>query len=103
MTGNLTIPNLAPGNYVIRHEIIALHAAGQTNGAQAYPQCVNFKVEGSGTTTISGGVPATSFYKATDPGILFNLFTSYNGYTVPGPAVTKLAKREERVHARDFA
>jgi cellulase len=34
-----TIPaNLAPGNYVIRHEIIALHAAGQTNGAQAYPQ-----------------------------------------------------------------
>jgi hypothetical protein len=35
---DLTIPNLAPGNYVIRHEIIALHAAGQTNGAQAYPQ-----------------------------------------------------------------
>lgn len=35
---DLTIPaNLAPGKYVIRHEIIALHAAGQTNGAQAYP------------------------------------------------------------------
>jgi len=34
-----TIPsNLAAGNYVIRHEIIALHAAGQSNGAQAYPQ-----------------------------------------------------------------
>ncbi|KAH7401244.1 glycoside hydrolase [Pyrenochaeta sp. MPI-SDFR-AT-0127] len=99
----LTIPNLAPGNYVIRHEIIALHAAGQTNGAQAYPQCVNFKVEGSGTTKLSGGVPATSFYKATDPGILFNLYTSYTGYTTPGPALVKLAKREERDHARDFA
>jgi cellulase len=60
---DLTIPNVAPGNYVIRHEIIALHAAGQVNGAQSYPQCVNFKVEGSGTTKLSGGVPATSFYK----------------------------------------
>lgn len=30
--------SLAPGNYVIRHEIIALHAAGSSNGAQNYPQ-----------------------------------------------------------------
>lgn len=40
---DLTIPNLAPGNYVVRHEIIALHAAGQANGAQSYPQCINRK------------------------------------------------------------
>ena len=99
---DLTIPNLAPGNYVIRHEIIALHAAGQPNGAQAYPQCVNFKVEGTGTGVLSGGVPATSFYKATDPGIQFNVFRNYDGYTVPGPAVEKVVKREEREHARDF-
>lgn len=100
---DLTIPNLAPGNYVLRHEIIALHAAGQPNGAQAYPQCINIKVEGSGTQTLSGGMPATSFYKATDPGIVFSLYTSFNSYTVPGPAVTKLSKREERGHAREFA
>jgi cellulase len=30
---------LAPGNYVIRHEIIALHGASSPNGAQLYPQC----------------------------------------------------------------
>ncbi|KAF2845659.1 lytic polysaccharide monooxygenase [Plenodomus tracheiphilus IPT5] len=101
---DLTIPNLAPGKYVIRHEIIALHAAGQANGAQAYPQCVNFEVSGSGTNKLTGGVPATSFYKATDPGILFSLYTAYTGYTTPGPALVKLAKREEsREHARDFA
>jgi len=29
---------LAPGNYVIRHEIIALHGASSDNGAQLYPQ-----------------------------------------------------------------
>ncbi|KAF2183670.1 lytic polysaccharide monooxygenase [Zopfia rhizophila CBS 207.26] len=97
-----TIPsNLAPGNYVIRHEIIALHAASQANGAQAYPQCVNFKIEGSGTQQLSGGVTATSFYKATDPGIQFNLYSKFTGYTIPGPAVQKL-KRGERGHAREW-
>ncbi|KAF2026221.1 glycoside hydrolase [Setomelanomma holmii] len=100
---DLTIPNLAPGNYVVRHEIIALHAAGQANGAQAYPQCINIVVSGSGTTKLTGGVPATSFYKATDPGILFNIYSAFTSYTVPGPALTKIAKREEREHARDFA
>jgi cellulase len=50
---------------------------------------------------LSGGVPATSFYKATDPGIQFNLYSQFTGYTAPGPALTKLAKREERRHARD--
>ncbi|KAF2259927.1 endoglucanase IV precursor [Lojkania enalia] len=95
-----TIPsNLAPGNYVIRHEIIALHAAGQTNGAQAYPQCVNFKIEGSGTQQLSGGVKATAFYKPSDPGILFNLYSKFSSYTIPGPALVKLARR---MHARAF-
>jgi cellulase len=97
---DVTIPsNLAPGNYVLRHEIIALHAAGQVNGAQAYPQCINLKVEGSGTQKLSGGVPATSFYKATDPGIVFSLYGKFDGYTIPGPALATLKKRE---HARDF-
>ena len=60
---NVKIPNVAPGNYVIRHEILALHAAGSLNGAQAYPQCINFKVSGSGTRKLSGGVAGTSLYK----------------------------------------
>lgn len=87
---------------MIRHEIMALHSAGQVNGAQAYPQCINIQVGGSGTGKLSGGVPATSFYKATDPGVLFNLYTSFTGYTIPGPALGKVAKREERGHARQF-
>jgi hypothetical protein len=97
---DLTIPNLAPGNYVLRHEIIALHAGGNPNGAQAYPQCVNIVVSGSGSQRLSGGTPGTSLYKSTDPGILFNIFTSFSSYTIPGPALVKLSKRE---HARDFA
>lgn len=38
-TSTLTIPaKLAAGNYVLRHEIIALHGASNDNGAQLYPQ-----------------------------------------------------------------
>ncbi|KAF2641876.1 glycoside hydrolase [Massarina eburnea CBS 473.64] len=102
-SASTTIPaNLKAGSYVIRHEIIALHSAGSTNGAQAYPQCVNFKIGGSGTASLSGGVAATSFYKADDPGILFNLYTAFTSYTIPGPAVGTIKKREEREHSRKF-
>lgn len=36
---------LAPGNYVIRHEIIALHGGQNVNGAQLYPQCKNLHLQ----------------------------------------------------------
>lgn len=42
-----TIPEgLAPGNYLIRHELIALH---QANAPQFYPECAQLVVTGSGT------------------------------------------------------
>jgi len=85
---DVTIPaNLAPGGYVLRHEIIALHSGGNPNGAQAYPQCINLEVTGSGSATPSGGVAGTSLYTATDPGILFNLYTPFDSYPIPGPSV----------------
>ncbi|EEY22963.1 endoglucanase-4 [Verticillium alfalfae VaMs.102] len=49
-TWTTTVPaTLAAGNYVFRHEIIAMHGAGAVNGAQNYPQCINIAVTGSGT------------------------------------------------------
>ena len=51
----VTIPeSIAPGNYVLRHEIIALHSAGDDDGAQNYPQCVNLEITGSGSETPAG-------------------------------------------------
>lgn len=83
----VTIPSdIATGNYVLRHEIIALHAASSTNGAQSYPQCVNLAIKGTGTTK-PAGVPATSFYTPTDPGILFSIYGTLSTYTIPGPAL----------------
>ncbi|KAH0499579.1 hypothetical protein TgHK011_006760 [Trichoderma gracile] len=79
--------SLRPGNYVFRHEILAAHGASSANGMQNYPQCVNIAVTGSGTKALPAGTPATQLYKPTDPGILFNPYTTIKSYTIPGPAL----------------
>ncbi|GIK06039.1 hypothetical protein Aspvir_010157 [Aspergillus viridinutans] len=88
-TWTVNIPSdIAAGNYVLRHEIIALHNAVEDNGAQAYPQCINLKVTGGGTATPKG-IPATQFYTPTDPGILVDIFHNLATYVIPGPALYK--------------
>ncbi|KAK1983061.1 family 61 glycosyl hydrolase [Colletotrichum cereale] len=80
-------PNVAPGHYVLRHDIIALHNAGQPNGAQSYPQCINLEITGEGTDS-PPGTPGTALYKANDAGILYNIYRdSLNDYVVPGDAI----------------
>ncbi|PLN75272.1 endo-1,4-beta-glucanase [Aspergillus taichungensis] len=87
-------PTIAPGNYVLRHETIALHSAGSENGAQNYMQCFNLEITGSGTAKPEG-VPGKELYKATDPGILVNIYQSLD-YVVPGPSVIPDAKSIEQ-------
>jgi len=76
--------DLAPGNYVLRHEIIALHGAHEANGAQNYPQCFNLQVTGSGTRQPEG-VLGTELYSADDEGIAFNIYGKPESYPIPGP------------------
>lgn len=83
-----TVPrNLKSGDYVLRHEIIALHGAGSANGAQLYPQCLNLRVSGSGSVGISGGRSGSSLYTANEPGIIFDIYKGATSYTYPGPAL----------------
>jgi len=83
-----TIPSsLAPGNYLIRHELLALH---QANTPQFYAECAQLVVTGSGTATPSGSyltaIPA--YASATDPGVDIDIYSSTaTTYTCPGPAV----------------
>ncbi|KAJ5216692.1 Endoglucanase-4 [Penicillium citrinum] len=87
MSWMVQIPStIAPGNYVLRHELIALHGAGAEGGAQNYPQCFNLKITGSGSDK-PAGVLGTSLYKSTDPGILVNIYNSLSTYIVPGPTL----------------
>ncbi|KAH9905734.1 lytic polysaccharide monooxygenase [Xylariomycetidae sp. FL2044] len=86
----VTLPSsLAAGNYVWRHEMIALHEAGTEGKAQMYPQCFNIAVSGSGTQS-PDGVVGTSLYTSTDPGILHNIYndeslSAASDYIIPGP------------------
>ncbi|KAE8391867.1 hypothetical protein ETB97_007219 [Aspergillus alliaceus] len=83
----VTIPSsIAAGNYVLRHEIIALHSAGNKDGAQNYPQCLNLKVTGGGSDKPKGTL-GTALYKDTDPGIEINIYQTLSDYTIPGPAL----------------
>ncbi|KAG7286203.1 glycoside hydrolase 61 [Staphylotrichum longicolle] len=78
--------DIAPGNYVLRHEIIALHSGNQPNGAQNYPQCFNLQITGSGTSN-PDGVLGTALYKPDDAGILANIYNAPFTYSIPGPAL----------------
>ena len=92
-TWTVTIPSsVASGNYVLRHEIIALHSAGNANGAQNYPQCINLKITGSGTESLASGTSGDKLYTPNDPGILVNIYTTLLSYAVPGPSSSVGAK-----------
>lgn len=84
---SVVIPDLVPGEYLLRGEIIALHEGDRLNGAQFYMECVQVKITSSGTTTLPAGVSIPGAYSATDPGILFDLYNGVKPYPIPGPSV----------------
>ncbi|KAK6218811.1 hypothetical protein LQW54_002737 [Pestalotiopsis sp. IQ-011] len=86
-----TIPaGLAPGNYLIRHELIALH---QAKSPQWYAECAQIAVTGSGTAQPTADQKAAipGYCKQTDPNIsvAINDHTISQTYVVPGPPVFK--------------
>ncbi|KAG9700558.1 carbohydrate-binding module family 1 protein, partial [Aureobasidium melanogenum] len=87
-----TMPScIAPGQYLMRVELLALHSATAEGGAQFYQSCAQIKVTGSGSfsPSISNEMSLPGGYSATDPGILANIYDSsiYTSYKAPGPAV----------------
>ena len=83
-------PTLSPGNYVVRHEIIALHFALLPDlGPQHYPQCINVMVSGSGTV-IPEGTLGTDLYgrPGDEAGLKYDISQDpLPPYTMPGPGL----------------
>ena len=85
--------NLAAGKYLIRQEIIAHHesndafSANPARGAQFYPSCVQVEVTGSGSAVPDQNFNFNTGYTYSDPGIVFNIYTSFSSYSIPGPKV----------------
>ncbi|GAB1194379.1 hypothetical protein APSETT444_003624 [Aspergillus pseudonomiae] len=83
----ITVPDVAAGEYLFRPEIIALHEGNREGGAQFYMECVQVKVTSSGSKTLPEGVSIPGAYTATDKGVLFDIYSSFDSYPIPGPAV----------------
>ena len=76
---DVTLPSdLAPGNYLIRHEIIALQNAQAEGGAEFYPSCLQVKVSGNEDGSPNTSVHFPGAYSATDAGLLGNVSCSVN-------------------------
>jgi cellulase len=84
---SITIPTCIPnGQYLLRAELIALHGAASSLGAQFYMECAQLNITGGTGTT---GPPTVAFpgaYGQSDPGILLNIYyPTITTYTIPGP------------------
>ncbi|RKU48412.1 hypothetical protein DL546_009513 [Coniochaeta pulveracea] len=87
---SVTLPRcLRDGEYLLRAEHIALHSAQSAGGAQFYLSCAQISVSGgSGSYAPKNLVSFPGAYKATDPGIMINIYYPVpKSYTPPGPAV----------------
>lgn len=88
---NVTVPKCIPdGEYLIRHEIIALSDCKTVGKCQFYPSCTQVKVVGGGSVSPSASelVSFPGAYGKTDKGILWNTNTQdARDYVPPGPKV----------------
>ncbi|KAF7893785.1 hypothetical protein EAF00_007299 [Botryotinia globosa] len=82
----IAIPScIANGQYLLRAELIALHSAGASLGAQLYMECAQINVSGGTGTATPSTVSFPGAYGQSDPGILINIYQTLTTYTIPGP------------------
>ncbi|KUJ18963.1 uncharacterized protein LY89DRAFT_582205 [Mollisia scopiformis] len=83
---NIQIPScIENGQYLLRAELIALHAASSYPGAQLYMECAQINVSGGSGTATPSTVSFPGTYAGTDPGILINIYQTLTTYQIPGP------------------
>ena len=82
--------NIAPGEYLLRAELISLQNAVSIGGAEFYPVCSQIRIGGSGTGAPQPNelVEFPGAYNPTDPGIHIDVYTNPDApYIFPGPPV----------------
>ncbi len=81
-------------------EHVALHSASQAGGAQFYISCAQLTVTGGGSKTPTNLVSFPGAYKATDPGLVVNIYNSKSLY--PGRTTGIYLLRIVRTTSRDM-
>ncbi|KAG9248616.1 glycoside hydrolase [Calycina marina] len=87
MSQQIPIPScIASGQYLLRAELIALHAADSSDGAKYYMECAQINVVAGSGTNSPATVLLPGAYSATDREILDNIYQMSAKYTIPDPA-----------------
>lgn len=83
---------LQGGDYLVRPEILALHAVAGSNDPQFYTGCAQVFLESKGDLVPESTVSIPGYVKKNQPGTSFNIYYGMdpNTYQVPGPAIAKL-------------
>ncbi|KAF2019872.1 carbohydrate-binding module family 1 protein [Aaosphaeria arxii CBS 175.79] len=92
MTHEFKLPTgLASGEYLLRSEMLGLHASQNLNGGQFYIGCAQLKITGTGSEGSCGPtISLPGAYKAEDPNIYIpNVYNGFDptNYTAPGGPV----------------
>ncbi|KAK6536153.1 hypothetical protein TWF281_000399 [Arthrobotrys megalospora] len=84
---DVTIPSGVPsGQWLLRAEQIGIHNPYPAGDPQFYIGCAQLQITNGGSCSPSYfSIPG--HIKATDPGITVNIYSNFNSYTFPGPAV----------------
>jgi hypothetical protein len=100
-TFNFKLPDELPaGEYLLRAEGLALHAAHKPNNAQFYVACAQINVTGSGTGVLSPTIKFPGGYQWNSTGVLIPQFWSkIANYTAAGPRLWPAGTLE--AHALD--
>jgi hypothetical protein len=73
---------VAPGDYLVRHEIIALHLAVTLGGAESYPSCTQIRVGGSQTGTPNQPFPSQAHTMTTTQASTIRAYTYPERHTL---------------------
>ncbi|KAI8932066.1 hypothetical protein NX059_010954 [Plenodomus lindquistii] len=98
-TFNFKLPSELPaGEYLVRAEGLALHAAHKPDKAQFYVACAQIKVTGTGTGAPEPTIRLPGGYRWNSTGVLIPEFWSrITNYTAPGPMLWPLGTKEAHV------
>ncbi|PQE23834.1 glycoside hydrolase family 61 protein [Rutstroemia sp. NJR-2017a BBW] len=80
-------PNVPSGDYLLRIQQLAIHNPYPGGTPQWYIECAQITVTNGGSGTPGPLVSIPGAFSATDPGYTANIYSNFNNYTVPGPAV----------------
>ena len=75
------------GEYLVRIQQLGIHNPWPAGIPQFYIACAQIKVTGGGSSDLGPKVSIPGAFSESEPGYTANIYSNFQSYTVPGPAV----------------